>query len=110
MPPRVILPLTVMLLSFGLTTLPAISWVTLTRDVHYNAKGKGDDSHRYQGNGALVCVDPTGNVTETHIRWLQRDLNRTFGTPSISDEGLLFVADRAGWLSCFDIQKQGERL
>ena len=87
-------------------------YLTLCRDVHYSNKGEGEDRHRYIGNGALVCVDPTGSgdVTDSHKVWIQRDLNRTFSTPSISDEGLLYVSDHAGWLSCFDVHQEGALL
>ncbi len=87
-------------------------YLTLCRDVHYSVKGDDEDKHRYRGNGALVCIDPTGtgDVTDTHKVWVQRDLNRTFCTPSISEDGLLFVADHAGWLSCFVVHQEGKLL
>ena len=85
-------------------------YVALTRDVHYSSKHK-EDRRRYIGNGGLVCIDPsgTGDVTASHKLWTNTELNRTFCTPSISEEGLLFIADHAGWLNCFDAVS-GERL
>jgi outer membrane protein assembly factor BamB len=77
-------------------------YVAIGRDVHYSPR-KG---RRRVGNGALTCIDVTGegDVTETHKIWTNTDLKRTFSTPSITDDGLLFVASHAGYLTCVDIE------
>jgi hypothetical protein len=82
-------------------------YVALGRDKAYSGRG----GKRRIGDGGVVCIDPTGSgdVTDTHKLWFTK-INRTFCTPSIDEEGLLFVADHAGWVNCLDINQQGKLL
>lgn len=82
-------------------------YVTLGRDKAYSPGKQG----RHVGRGGVVCIDPTGagDVTDTHKLWFS-EINRTFAVPSITDDGLLFVADHAGYLTCMDINDKGRIL
>jgi hypothetical protein len=79
-------------------------YVALARDYMY-CKRSGK---RAYGPGAMLCIDPsgTGDVTDTHIKWVNKDVPRTFSTPSIVDD-LIFITDLAGNLHCLDA-KTGE--
>lgn len=81
-------------------------YVAMGRDKAYGVA----DGKRRIGDGGIVCIDPagTGDVTATHKRWTNTNINRTFCTPSIVD-GLLFVATHAGYVHCLDV-KTGEEL
>jgi outer membrane protein assembly factor BamB len=80
-------------------------YVSLGRDKAYSpAQGR-----RRFGDGAVVCIDPSGegDVTDTHKLWANTDVMRTFCTPSIVGD-LLFIADHNGHVYCLDIAKQGQ--
>ncbi len=76
-------------------------YVALARDYMY-CKRSGRKAY---GPGAMLCVDPTGegDVTQTHIKWMNKDVPRTFSTASIVGD-LLFISDLAGNLHCLDVQ------
>ncbi|MBN1419937.1 MAG: PQQ-binding-like beta-propeller repeat protein [Planctomycetes bacterium] len=52
------------------------------------------------GQGNLSCVD----IASGEEVWSSRLVDRSLATPSITDEGLLFVADYSGRLHCFDAE------
>ncbi len=81
-------------------------YLTITRDKAYSSNKGG----RRIGNGALVCIDPTGegDVTETHKVWENLDVNRTFSTPSIYKDKVI-VATHAGYVDGVDL-KTGKSL
>jgi outer membrane protein assembly factor BamB len=56
----------------------------------------GQEPGYCEGPGSLVCLDAEGKEV-----WSTRKVNRSMSTPAIRD-GLLFVADYAGFLYCFD--------
>ena len=82
-------------------------YVALARDYEYcNKRGA-----RAFGQGGIMCIDPDGggDLTKPTLVWRNLDLNRTFSTPSVTDDGLIFIADLAGQINCFDAVT-GERL
>ncbi len=88
------------------TFYDGILYVTLSRDYEYCAK-RGP---RAFGAGGIMAIDPKGegDITESNILWMNKDLNRTFNGLSITED-LIFIADLAGQLNCFD-RKTGEKL
>lgn len=68
----------------------------------------GQDPEHGDGVGHLVCIDPTksGDITQNGAIWSYKKINRTISTPSLV-EGLLFIADYAGFVHCLDA-KTGE--
>jgi outer membrane protein assembly factor BamB len=76
-------------------------YVAIGRDRVYNAQSRG----RVVGPGAISCIDPrgSGDITETNVIWQSTDIGRTQSTPSI-ENGLLYIADMAGYLHCFDAE------
>ncbi len=75
----------------------------------------GQDPEHGEGVGRLLCIDATktGDISETGVVWdygATRDpkdktpkINRSISTVSIAD-GLLYVADYAGWVHCVDAE------
>ena len=67
--------------------------------------GVGQDPEHGTGIGHLYCIDATGkgDVTATHAIWHRGgdDFGRTMSTVAVTD-GLLYVADLAGFLYCLD--------
>jgi outer membrane protein assembly factor BamB len=82
-------------------------YAALARDKAYGSK-KGK---RSLGNGAVVCIDPTGtgDVTDTHKVWTNPSINRTFSTPSLVDDRL-YISDHAGYLTCLNIASGGQEI
>jgi outer membrane protein assembly factor BamB len=80
-------------------------YVSLARDKAYSTEKQG----RRIGNGAVVCIDPsgTGDVTGTHKIWTNKNVNRTFCPPSIA-EGKLFIATHAGYVCALDLSSGNE--
>ena len=62
----------------------------------------GQDPEHGEGVGNLVCVDATADSRKGKILWNQSDIGRSLSTPSITPDGLLFIADLSGFLYCFD--------
>jgi outer membrane protein assembly factor BamB len=75
-------------------------YVAIGRDIQYTRKSGG----RGLGPGAVTCIDPSGSgdVTDSHILWQNREVGRTQATPSVVN-GLLYVASLDGCLYCLDI-------
>jgi outer membrane protein assembly factor BamB len=71
----------------------------------------GDDPESTDGPGHLYCIDATqrGDITTSGKVWHfgGEDLGRTLSSVVIAD-GLLYVADLRGYLSCLDV-KTGKR-
>jgi outer membrane protein assembly factor BamB len=67
--------------------------------------GVGQDPEHGTGIGHLYCIDATGSgdVTRSHAIWHRGgdEFGRTMSTVAVAD-GLLYVADLAGFLYCFD--------
>jgi outer membrane protein assembly factor BamB len=63
----------------------------------------GQDPEHGDGPGALSCIDPahTGDITHTGRVWQNDRIRRSLSTPGIVD-GLLFIADFAGFVYCID--------
>ncbi|MGD0094714.1 MAG: PQQ-binding-like beta-propeller repeat protein, partial [Planctomycetota bacterium] len=63
----------------------------------------GQDPEANEGVGALTCLDATkqGDITATGKLWVYDKLGRSLSTVSIYD-GLLYVADFAGFIHCLD--------
>ncbi|NLF72874.1 MAG: PQQ-binding-like beta-propeller repeat protein [Candidatus Anammoximicrobium sp.] len=63
----------------------------------------GRDPAHGRGRGALHCIDPTktGDITKTGKVWTYQGIQRSICTASVSD-GLVYVADIAGWVHCLD--------
>jgi outer membrane protein assembly factor BamB len=66
----------------------------------------GQDPEHGEGIGNLVCLDL---ATGKKIWDYPEKINRTISTVSVTDDGLLFVADFSGFAYCFDADK-GELL
>ena len=66
----------------------------------------GQDPEHGEGIGILTCIDATkmGDVTKTATIWTYDKIHRSISTPSITPEGLLFVADFSGYLYCIDAE------
>ncbi len=75
-------------------------YVTLARDKAYSRNEKG----RRIGPGGAVCIDPsgTGDVTETHKLWTNKNINRTFSPPSIVGSKMA-ISTHAGYVNCLDL-------
>jgi outer membrane protein assembly factor BamB len=81
--------------------------------VFYNGKiyvGIGRDHYYTMGPvasalGGFYCIDPNGkgDITKTNVVWKVPEVGRTQNTVAISD-GLLFVPDMVGNLTCVDIE------
>ena len=76
--------------------------------VFYKGKvyvAQGQDPEHGEGDGTLLCVDPTqkGDVTKTGIVWKYEKIHRSISTVSIDPEtDLLFVCDFSGFVYCLD--------
>lgn len=66
--------------------------------------GIGQDPEKGDGAGAFQCIDgtKTGDITESGRGWQFTDINRSMSTASVSDDGLVYVADYAGFVYCLD--------
>ena len=66
----------------------------------------GQDPEHGDGVGILHCIDATktGDVTEEGKVWSYRDIGRSISTVSITEDGLLFVAEYAGKIHCLDAE------
>ena len=69
--------------------------------------GVGQDPEHGTGVGHLHCIDATGSgdVTDTHGVWHLggQEIGRTMSTVAVAD-GLLYIADLAGFLYCLDAE------
>ena len=63
----------------------------------------GQDPEHGQGVGALSCIDATktGDISKTGIIWQYDKIHRSISTVAIAN-GLLYTADFAGNVYCFD--------
>jgi len=63
----------------------------------------GDDPSHGEGPSLLHAVDPNGqgDVTESRRLWTSREIGRVVGAP-IAKDGLLYVGDLGGRISCLD--------
>ncbi len=75
-------------------------YLALGRDCYY--------SNTKEGKGRLMCFEITDVDAEPKLIWDNLDVYRTQCTPSVKD-GLLYLADMAGYLNCFDAET-GKRL
>jgi outer membrane protein assembly factor BamB len=82
-------------------------FVSTGRDHYYTSRM---DRGRIGTKGALFCIEPagSGDITDTNVIWKQ-ELYANQSTLSITDEGLAFVADGAGFLRCYNAYN-GEEL
>jgi outer membrane protein assembly factor BamB len=66
----------------------------------------GQDPEHGDGIGILQCIDATktADVTEKGKIWSYKDIGRSISTVSITEEGLLFVAEYAGKIHCLDAE------
>jgi outer membrane protein assembly factor BamB len=64
----------------------------------------GQDSRHGKGKGCLSCIDATreGAVTETGKVWQNLDVDRSFSSAAVTDDGLVFISDYTGILRCLD--------
>lgn len=64
----------------------------------------GQDSRHGPGPGCLSCIDATltGDITETGKIWQNFDVNRSFSSAAVTQDGLVFIADYTGLLRCLD--------
>ena len=63
----------------------------------------GQDPEDGDGDGTLVCIDPTGtgDVTASKRLWIFPGIGRSLSTVAVKD-GLLFAADFAGFVYCLE--------
>jgi outer membrane protein assembly factor BamB len=63
----------------------------------------GRDPEAGDGDGALVCLDPTkrGDITATG-KLFSSPIGRTMSTPAVHD-GLIYIPDMAGYLYCLEV-------
>ena len=66
----------------------------------------GQDPEHGDGVGILHCIDATktGDVTHEGKVWSYKDIGRSISTVSITEDGLLFVAEYAGKIHCLDAE------
>ncbi|MGA2660858.1 MAG: PQQ-binding-like beta-propeller repeat protein [Verrucomicrobiota bacterium] len=66
----------------------------------------GQDPEHGEGVGILTCIDATktGDITGSGKIWSYDKISRSLSTVSITPDGLLFVADFAGYLHCLDAE------
>jgi outer membrane protein assembly factor BamB len=66
----------------------------------------GQDPEHGDGVGILHCIDATqtGDVTQEGKVWSYKDIGRSISTVSITEDGLLFVAEYAGKIHCLDAE------
>lgn len=66
--------------------------------------GIGQDPEKGDGAGAFHCIDgaQTGDITEAGRLWRFTEINRSMSTASVSDDGLVYIADYAGFIYCLD--------
>tara|TARA_R110002096_G_scaffold122929_3_gene266103 strand:- start:16949 stop:18529 length:1581 start_codon:yes stop_codon:yes gene_type:complete len=76
--------------------------------VYHNGKiyaAIGQDPEHGEGVGLLSCIsaDAEGEVANpSGAIWTYDGIKRTISTPSVTDDGLLFIADYSGVLHCLD--------
>lgn len=76
--------------------------------VYHNGKiyaAIGQDPEHGEGVGLLSCIsaDVEGNVENpSGAIWTYDGIKRTISTPSVTDDGLVFIADYSGVLHCLD--------
>jgi outer membrane protein assembly factor BamB len=64
----------------------------------------GQDSRHGKGKGCFSCIDATrtGDITESGKVWEHLDVDRSFSSAAVTDDGLVFIADYTGILRCLD--------
>jgi outer membrane protein assembly factor BamB len=62
----------------------------------------GQDPEHGEGVGNLICTDAFADSRKGKILWNQTKIGRSLSTPAITPDGLLFIADLAGFLYCID--------
>lgn len=64
----------------------------------------GQDSRHGKGKGCFSCFDATrtGDITESGKVWECFDVDRSFSSAAVTDDGLVFIADYTGILRCLD--------
>lgn len=62
----------------------------------------GQDSRHGPGKGCLTCIDPAHAEGDSGKVWQSTDVDRSFSSAAITEDGLLFIADYTGVLRCFD--------
>jgi outer membrane protein assembly factor BamB len=62
----------------------------------------GQDSRHGPGPGCLTCIDATltGDITESGKLWQNFEVNRSFSSTAVTEDGLVFIADYTGILRC----------
>ncbi len=76
--------------------------------VYHNGKiyaAIGQDPEHGEGVGLLSCIsaDAEGEIDNpTGAIWTYDGIKRTISTPSVTDDGLIFIADYSGVLHCLD--------
>ncbi len=64
----------------------------------------GQDSRHGPGPGCMSCIDAsqTGDVTASAKIWQNFDVDRSFSSAAVTEDGLVFIADYTGILRCLD--------
>lgn len=83
------------------------SEVIATPVVHQNRVyvSVGQSPENGQGAGSLSCIDATktGDISKAGLVWSSQQIGRSLSTVAVQD-GLLFTADLAGFVYCFDAE------
>jgi outer membrane protein assembly factor BamB len=79
----------------------------ISTPVYFDSKifiANGQDPENASGTGHMYCIDPTkrGDITESGRVWHYDKMRRSISTAAVLD-GLVFIADFAGFVHCLDI-------
>ncbi len=79
----------------------------ISTPVYHNGKlyaAIGQDPEHGEGVGLLSCIDASseGLVKPEDAIWTYDGILRTISTPSVTDDGLVFITDYSGILHCLD--------